>query len=109
MSETPQAAVPEWDADILPAIRAASDAIRQIHRKGIWDETPVARAALEAAAPLIAAAQREADAQLAEAEARRLHERGLDEVSNAGEVMSAALEDFADLLRNPPEGDSDGT
>jgi len=105
MSEIPQAAIDAaavaiHDAD-CPDTRCSGSALGHAHR--------LARLALEAAAPHVAAAQREADAQLAEAEARRLHERGLDEVSNAGEVMSAALEDFADLLRNPPEGDSDGT
>jgi hypothetical protein len=48
----------------------------------------------------VRAAQREADAQLAEAEAARGPKLGLDRI---------ILRSFADLLRNPPEGTPDAT
>jgi len=99
MSEIPQAAIDAaavaiHDAD-CPDTRCSGSALGHAHR--------LARLALEAAAPHVAAAQREADAQLAE----RMGVTYLTGSDEVGEIR--LIQPFADLLRscNPPEGTPD--
>jgi len=85
------------------AVKAAMEALKSAKALygDFWAQR-VATTALEAAAPLIAAAQREADAQLIEAE--------LDRPGPGGGLpgVNLRLQHVANLLRNPPEGDPDG-
>lgn len=96
--------------DIPPqAITAATEAIRK-RLSGTYTAKGLAMEALEAAAPLIRAAEQERCAQLAEnlltqwgLDARRLRSAGANEIDRAvARRLDTCAQEVADLLREQP-------